>query len=56
MVLRHLDLLDPESLDDYLRLGGYLSLEKVLLGMTPEEVIDLATATKATPEPSWTGR
>ncbi len=40
IVLRKLDLIDPESLDDYLALGGYRSLRKVLFSMTPEEVVD----------------
>jgi NADH-quinone oxidoreductase subunit F len=39
MVLRKLDLIDPESLDDYLVMGGYRTLRKVLFTMTPEEVI-----------------
>jgi len=40
IVLRKLDLIDPESLDDYLAVGGYRTLRKVLFTMTPEEVID----------------
>ncbi len=40
IVLRKLDLIDPESLDDYLTLGGYRTLRKVLFQMSPEEVID----------------
>jgi NADH-quinone oxidoreductase subunit F len=32
-------LIDPESLDDYLRIGGYSALSKALLEMTPEQVI-----------------
>jgi len=40
LVLRKLDVIDPESLDDYLVLGGYRSLRKILFQMTPEEVID----------------
>jgi NADH:ubiquinone oxidoreductase subunit F (NADH-binding) len=38
-VLRKLDVIDPESLDDYLALGGYRTLRKILFQMTPEEVI-----------------
>ena len=38
-------LIDPESLDDYLRLGGYSALSKALSEMTPEQVI--AEVTKA---------
>ncbi|MFP3868454.1 MAG: NADH-ubiquinone oxidoreductase-F iron-sulfur binding region domain-containing protein [Desulfobacteraceae bacterium] len=40
MVLRKLDEIDPESLDDYLAMGGYRTLRKVLFKMKPEEVID----------------
>ncbi len=40
VVLRKLDFIDPESLDDYLAMGGYRTLRKVLFKMTPEEVID----------------
>lgn len=40
IVLRKLDVIDPESLDDYLALGGYRSLRKVFFEMTPDEVID----------------
>ncbi|OGP70476.1 MAG: NADH dehydrogenase [Deltaproteobacteria bacterium RBG_13_60_28] len=40
LVLRKLDVIDPMSLDDYLALGGYRSLRKVLTEMSPEEVID----------------
>ncbi len=32
--------IDPTQIDDYIATGGYLALEKVLLGMTPEKVID----------------
>jgi NADH:ubiquinone oxidoreductase subunit F (NADH-binding)/(2Fe-2S) ferredoxin/Pyruvate/2-oxoacid:ferredoxin oxidoreductase delta subunit len=39
LVLRKLDVIDPESLDDYLALGGYRTLRKILFQMTPEEVI-----------------
>jgi NADH:ubiquinone oxidoreductase subunit F (NADH-binding)/(2Fe-2S) ferredoxin/Pyruvate/2-oxoacid:ferredoxin oxidoreductase delta subunit len=31
--------IDPTSIDDYIAIGGYQALEKVLSGMTPEEVI-----------------
>jgi NADH-quinone oxidoreductase subunit F len=40
VVLRKLDIIDPESLDDYLALGGYRALRKALFEMTPEAVID----------------
>jgi len=32
--------LDPKSIDDYLALGGYSALAKVLSQMTPEKVLD----------------
>jgi len=31
--------IDPKSIDDYLAIGGYSALPKVLSGMTPEEVV-----------------
>jgi len=38
-------LIDPENLNDYLRIGGYSALAKALFEMTPEQVI--AEVTKA---------
>jgi NADH-quinone oxidoreductase subunit F len=32
--------IDPKSLEDYLAIGGYAALAKVLSGMSPEEVIE----------------
>ncbi len=32
-------LINPESIDDYLRIGGYSALPKALIEMTPEQVI-----------------
>jgi NADH-quinone oxidoreductase subunit F len=32
-------LINPESIDDYLRIGGYSALAKALFEMTPEQVI-----------------
>jgi NADH:ubiquinone oxidoreductase subunit F (NADH-binding)/Pyruvate/2-oxoacid:ferredoxin oxidoreductase delta subunit/(2Fe-2S) ferredoxin len=40
IVLSNCGLIDPESIDDYLALDGYTALEKVLTGMTPEDVIE----------------
>ena len=34
-------LIDPKSIDDYIALGGYSALAKVLLEMSPEEVLDI---------------
>ncbi len=33
-------LIDPEKIEDYIALGGYTALAKVLSSMTPEQVID----------------
>jgi len=32
--------IDPKNIDDYLALGGYSALARVLFGMSPDEVID----------------
>ncbi len=40
IVLSNCGLIDPESIDDYLAVDGYSALEKALLEMTPEEVIE----------------
>jgi NADP-reducing hydrogenase subunit HndC len=40
IVLRHCGLIDPTSIDEYIAVGGYLALGKVLSAMTPEQVID----------------
>jgi NADH:ubiquinone oxidoreductase subunit F (NADH-binding)/(2Fe-2S) ferredoxin/Pyruvate/2-oxoacid:ferredoxin oxidoreductase delta subunit len=40
IILRRLDAIEPTSLDDYLALGGYQSLQKVFGRMSPEAVID----------------
>ncbi len=37
--MRKIDQLDPASLDDYLALGGYKALKKILTEMTPDQVI-----------------
>ncbi len=39
VVLRNCGRINPERIEDYLAQGGYQSLRKVLLEMTPEEVI-----------------
>jgi NADH-quinone oxidoreductase subunit F len=43
VVLSNCGLIDPESIDDYLAVGGYEALGKVLTGMGPEEVIEEVT-------------
>jgi NADH:ubiquinone oxidoreductase subunit F (NADH-binding)/(2Fe-2S) ferredoxin/ferredoxin len=40
VVLRNCGRINPERIEDYLAKGGYQSLRKVLLEMTPEQVID----------------
>ena len=40
LVLRNGGVLDPERIEDYIASDGYAALEKVLLSLTPEEVID----------------
>jgi NADH:ubiquinone oxidoreductase subunit F (NADH-binding)/(2Fe-2S) ferredoxin/Pyruvate/2-oxoacid:ferredoxin oxidoreductase delta subunit len=32
--------IDPERIEDYLNIGGYQSIQKVLSGMNPEEVVE----------------
>ncbi len=43
VVLSNCGLIDPECLDDYLALDGYLALATVLSDMTPEAVIEEIT-------------
>ncbi len=40
IVLRNCGHINPERIEDYIAVGGYESLRKVLLKMTPEQVID----------------
>jgi len=40
LTLRHVGIIDPEDIDDYLEADGYQALYKVLSQMTPEQVID----------------
>ncbi len=44
IALRRCGNIDPGSLDDYRSTGGYEALEKVLTGMSPEEVIEVVSA------------
>ncbi len=44
VVLADSGRIDPERIEDYLAAGGYEALEKVLAGMTGEEVIELISA------------
>lgn len=40
LVLKNCGHIDAENIDEYLAVGGYQALEKVLFEMTPKEVID----------------
>ncbi|MDP2211626.1 MAG: NADH-quinone oxidoreductase subunit NuoF [Candidatus Aquicultor sp.] len=40
IVLRHCGIIDPESIDDYISVGGYGAIKKALGSMTQEQVID----------------
>jgi NADH-quinone oxidoreductase subunit F len=40
LILRNCGRINPERIDDYLAVGGYEALNKVLTRMTPEQVID----------------
>ncbi|WBW95747.1 NADH-quinone oxidoreductase subunit NuoF [Oceanirhabdus sp. W0125-5] len=44
VALRNCGVINPENIDEYLALDGYKALEKVLLHMTREEVIDTMKA------------
>lgn len=44
VVLRNCGVIDPEKIEEYLDMDGYKALEKVLKGMTPEQVIDVLLA------------
>ncbi len=39
VILRNCGNINPENIDDYISVGGYESLKKVLFKMTPDEVI-----------------
>jgi (2Fe-2S) ferredoxin len=40
IALQNCGNIDPEEIDEYLAFDGYLALQKVLLEMTPQQVID----------------
>ncbi len=40
IVLRNCGIIDPESIEEYIKAGGYEALRKVLSDMTPQQVID----------------
>ena len=41
IALRNCGLIDPETVEEYLGVGGYQSLAKVITQMTPEEAIEI---------------
>jgi NADH:ubiquinone oxidoreductase subunit F (NADH-binding)/(2Fe-2S) ferredoxin/Pyruvate/2-oxoacid:ferredoxin oxidoreductase delta subunit len=43
IILGNCGVVDPEQIQHYLESDGYQALQKVLAGMTPEEVIDVVT-------------
>ena len=40
LLLGNNSLIDPENIDDYLALGGYSALSRVLFNMSPEDIIE----------------
>ena len=44
IVLRNCGHINPDSLDEYRAVGGYTALQRVVGEMTPDEVIDVITA------------
>lgn len=46
IVLRNAGLINPEMIEDYIAVGGYRALAKVLTGMQPQEVIDEVQAAR----------
>ncbi len=44
IALRNCGVIDPEQIDEYIALDGYLALGKALTEMTPQQVIDLIKA------------
>ena len=46
IVLRDCGLIDPESIEDYIAVGGYAAFAKALLTMTPKAVVETVKASK----------
>ncbi|MFI5166546.1 MAG: NADH-ubiquinone oxidoreductase-F iron-sulfur binding region domain-containing protein [Thermoanaerobaculales bacterium] len=44
VVLRNAGQINPERIEDYIGRGGYAALEKVVVGMTPSDVVEEITA------------
>ena len=43
IALKNCGVIDPENIEDYIKVDGYKALEKVLKEMTPDEVIEEIT-------------
>jgi NADH-quinone oxidoreductase subunit F len=43
IVLRNCGNIDPNSIDEYIAVGGYQAIQKILKEYTPEQVIDIMT-------------
>ena len=41
IALKNCGMINPEDIDEYIAFDGYLALEKVILSMSPDEVIDV---------------
>lgn len=46
IALRNVGRIDPEHIDDYIALGGYEALARVLDEMSPEDVIEIVSGSK----------
>jgi NADH-quinone oxidoreductase subunit F len=44
IVLRNCGVIDPLSIDEYIAAGGYQAIQKILKEYSPEQVIDMVTA------------
>ncbi len=40
IALQNYDIVNPESIEEYIALGGYFSLHKAIFEMTPQQIID----------------
>jgi NADH-quinone oxidoreductase subunit F len=43
IVLRNCGIIDPNSIEEYMAVGGYQAIQKILKEYTPEDVIDIIT-------------
>ena len=44
VVLKYCGEIDPESIDDYIDVGGYSAAKKAITEMTPEEIVEIVKA------------